>query len=149
MKMPNAIASAGGENITLDNASIVSTGNAAGGGRMMAGVRVGQDGNLYEVTGANNAEIQAQINTATNWVRPLRNIDRYEAMGTSADTMNWNNSDLLNVWINCSTQPQWGLQRLASGPGTTTGDVTVQIRNALSLDVRDSGDYALSATEEI
>ena len=137
-----------GDKLNLTTQTFDSIDLAPGGDVMVSGVRLGSDGILYEVAGWNNAgETFQSRNQPTDWIDPKNNMANYEAMATSPDTMNWDLSNALNVWINGASQPQWGVQRTTPASGTTTGVITVQIRQIVTLSVKASGVYTCNATE--
>ncbi len=144
----NVIAAAEQERIHLTAQTIQSIDSAPGGDRMVCGVRVGSDGQIYKVTGWNNGgEDYAAINSPTDWNDIKKNIGNYEAFCSGANADDWDLSDTLGIWINCASQPQWGTQRGPGGSGTTTGLLTIQIRHAATTLVKASELYTCNATE--
>ncbi len=143
----NVIAAAEQVRINLTAQTIDSIDLATSGEFMVAGVRVGSDGQMYKVTGETNSEAYGAINSPTDWNDIKKNIGDYEAFASGSGADGWDLADALSTWINCASQPQWGAQRPGTASGTTTAVITVQIRAVGTAIVKATAIYTCNAQE--
>lgn len=136
----NLLMGMGGPTISLNGETITQTAIPA---TSHAGVRIDSDGKVYSVVGDGTSE--AQIDTTTDWIRPLVfapgvyhvratiNSGSLHAGSAAADTDHALTSDR-----------QFYVERNTSG--TSTANITVEIKLGSGGPVVASGVYALSCT---
>lgn len=135
-----AVAGAGSELVTVSGQSIFGFDLS---GPAFASVIFRTDGTVDESTNAGTS----QIDSATDWVRPDPPGDSgdYDIRATQTGSSGpGSRTGTLNTWLSLSSQRTWTMTRV-SGFGTSTWTLNIEIRDANSLVVLDSGIYVLSA----
>jgi len=134
-----------GDKLNLTTQTFDSIDSPPGGQDMVSGVRVGSDGQLYEVDGWTTLEQFTPRNAPTDWIDPKNNMANYEAFATTTNIGDdWDLSSAYSTWINCSLQPQWGVQR-GNPAGTNSAVIAVQIRAVSTSLVKAAVDYTCNA----
>lgn len=79
--------------------------------------------------------------TLESWITPALGMSNYEVRATlNSGTLD---SGTTATWLNCGTTRSWSCQRLSIG--SQSANLTIEIRNATTLLVKDSCTVTLSA----
>ena len=99
------------------------------------------DGSIYGGVG------QSGVNTGYKWVTPQSNMSGYEARATISSGSNITGGSGLNAWLNIGTSRNWYLTVPKGGTDYTT--LLVEIRNATTLQAKDSVSVALGMDRSV
>lgn len=128
-----AILSAGEPLITLTDQAVSED---TPGGAALATYTINSNGNVEETT------IGGGTVTLEQWLTPAIGAGNYEVRATlNSGTLA---SGTTGSWLSCSTSRAWSCSRGVIG--TQSANLTVEIRNAATLSVKDSATVTLQAT---